>query len=95
VRLAQGQSEGRWRPFQPTEAINLPLAALDNHFAADDQLPADAARWRELKRHLVPMKDALDLVQTTLREERERGMALTADTAHKLEGYARFGLGGE
>jgi hypothetical protein len=23
------------------------IASLDSHFAADDQLPADAARWRE------------------------------------------------
>jgi hypothetical protein len=30
---------------------------------------------------------------TTLREEREHGIALTADTARKLEGYVRFGLG--
>jgi hypothetical protein len=69
------------------------IARLDDHFAADDQLPADAARWRELKRQLIRMKDALDLVQTTLREERERGIPLSADTARKLEGYAPFGLG--
>jgi hypothetical protein len=39
------------------------------------------------------MKDSLDLVQTTLREERERGKPLSTDTARKLEGYAHFGLG--
>jgi hypothetical protein len=71
------------------------IARLDDHFAADDQLPANAARWRELKRHVIQMKNALDLVQTTLREERERGVPLTSDTPRKLEGYARFGLGGE
>jgi hypothetical protein len=38
------------------------------------------------------MKDALDLVHTTLREERERGIPFTHDAARKLEGYARFGL---
>jgi hypothetical protein len=68
------------------------IAQLDGHFAADDQSPADCNRWHELKRHLVRMKDALDLVETTLREERERGIPLTAETARKLEGYARFGL---
>jgi hypothetical protein len=71
------------------------LAHLDAHFAADDVLPADADRWRELKRYIVRMEDALDVVHTTLREQRERGIALTADTARKLEGYARFGLGEE
>jgi hypothetical protein len=35
----------------------------------------------------------LTLVQTTLREERDRGVPLSADTARKLEGYASFGLG--
>jgi hypothetical protein len=69
------------------------IASLDSHFAADDQLPADAARWREFRRSVIRMKDALDLVQTTLRKEREQGVPLTADTARKLEGYARFGLG--
>jgi hypothetical protein len=69
------------------------MAVLDGHFAADDISPADADRWRELKRHVIRMKDALDLVHTTLREERERGIPLSADTASKLEGYARFGLG--
>jgi hypothetical protein len=37
------------------------LAQLDKHFAADDCSLADADRWRELKRHIVRMKDALDL----------------------------------
>jgi hypothetical protein len=36
---------------------------------------------------------ALDLVPTSLREERERGIPLSADTARKPEGYAHFGLG--
>jgi hypothetical protein len=69
------------------------IALLDSHFAADDQLSADAARWREFRRSVIRMKDALDLVQTTLRKEREQGVPLTADTARKLEGYVRFGLG--
>jgi hypothetical protein len=71
------------------------IARMDDHFAADDQLPADAARWRELKRYVIQMRNALDLVQTTLREEREGGVPLSADTVRKIEGYARFGLGGE
>ena len=32
------------------------MARMDSHFICDDQLPAD---WRELKRHVVRMKDAL------------------------------------
>jgi hypothetical protein len=40
------------------------------------------------------MKDALNLVETTLREERERGRPFTAEMARKLEDYARWGLGG-
>jgi hypothetical protein len=39
------------------------MAALDGHFAADDCTPADADRWRELKRHIVRMRDALDLAR--------------------------------
>ena len=68
------------------------MRAMDNHFAPADAFPGNAARWRELKRQIVRMKDALDIVHTTLREERERGTPITAATARKLEGYARFGL---
>jgi hypothetical protein len=42
------------------------LAQLDKHFAADDCSPADADRWRELKRHIVRFKDALDLARIEL-----------------------------
>jgi hypothetical protein len=42
------------------------LAALDGHFAADDCSPADADRWRQLKRHIVRFKDALDLARIEL-----------------------------
>ena len=69
------------------------IAALDGHFAAADVSEADADKWCALKRHLVHMKDALDLVETTLRHLRERGIPLTDDEARKIEGYARFGLG--
>jgi hypothetical protein len=69
------------------------IAALDKHFADKEQLPADRDRWRELLRRIVRMKDALNLVRTTLREERKRGIPPTPDTARKIEKYARFGLG--
>jgi hypothetical protein len=69
------------------------IAVLDKHFAAEDQPPADRDRWRELLRRIVRMKDALNLVRTTLREERKRGIPPTPDTARKIEKYARFGLG--
>jgi hypothetical protein len=39
------------------------------------------------------MKDGLDLIETTLRIERERGLPFDAEVARKLEGYARFGFG--
>ena len=37
------------------------IAQLDGLFAADDCSPADADRWKELKRHIIRMKDGLDL----------------------------------
>lgn len=69
------------------------IASLDGHFAVDDISEADADRWRALRRHVVRMRDELTLVETTLREERVRGIPITAETARKFEGYARFGLG--
>jgi hypothetical protein len=75
-----------------TDKLFRLIASMDSVFACDDQSPADCARWRELKRHIIRMKDALDLVETTLREERERGIPLTTEASRKLEGYARFGL---
>jgi hypothetical protein len=50
------------------------LAALDGHFAASDCSPADADRWRELKRHIVRMKNGLDLA----RFELESGLSCKA-----------------
>jgi hypothetical protein len=61
--------------------------------AADDVSPADRDVWKALKRQIVRMQDGLALVETTLREERQRGRLFTTETARKLEGYARFGLG--
>jgi hypothetical protein len=57
------------------------MARMDSMFACDDQSPADRNDWRELKRHIVRMKDALTLVHVTLREERERGIPQSAETA--------------
>jgi hypothetical protein len=63
------------------------LAALDGHFAADDCSPADADRWRELKRHIARMKDALDLARIELDRK-----APETSTALK---HVRWGLGVE
>jgi hypothetical protein len=63
------------------------LAQLDEHFDADDCSPAYADRWRELKRHIVRSKDALDLARIELdRSSPDAGMALK---------HVRWGLGVE
>jgi hypothetical protein len=69
-----------------------PLAQLDNHFAAADAFPADADRWRELKRHITRMKDGLDLARIEL-ESLERGASQTKEIAGKALQHVRFGLG--
>jgi len=68
------------------------IAVLDAHFLADDVSEADADRWRALRRHVVRMRDGLLLVETTLRERRERKMPFTDAEARKLEGYVRWAL---
>ena len=52
--------------------------------------PTGQDRWRELLRHVVRMRmrDALALGQLTVTREPLRSV-----TAHKLEGYVKFGLG--
>jgi hypothetical protein len=62
-----------------------------SHFATDPAFPAGGSRWQKLSlsRHIVRMKHALDLVETTRREKREPGNSITTETAHELEGYAR------
>jgi predicted Co/Zn/Cd cation transporter (cation efflux family) len=45
-------------------------------------------RWREVRRHVMRMRDALPLGQLTV-----AGEPLTSVTPRKLEGYVRFGLG--
>jgi hypothetical protein len=68
------------------------IAQLDSHFAADDQLPADGARWRELKRHITRMKDGLDLARIEL-ESLERGAPQAKEIVRKALQHLRFGLG--
>jgi hypothetical protein len=63
------------------------IAALDNHFAADDQSPANVDRWRALKRHIARMKDALDLARIELERT-------TPETGEALN-HIRWGLGVE
>jgi hypothetical protein len=62
------------------------IASLDKHFAADNQSPVDCDRWRKLRRHIMRMKRALDLVQVTL------GEPLAPETAAKIGGYVKLGL---
>jgi len=69
------------------------MKSIDSVFACDGQPTADRNNhWRQLKRHIMRMNDALDLVHTTLRVERELGISLSQDTARKIEGYARWPL---
>jgi hypothetical protein len=71
------------------------MAALDGHFGADDCLPADRDRWRQLRRqfrrqlrrHVTRIRDALALAQLTVADE-----PLTSVTSRELEGHVKFGL---
>jgi hypothetical protein len=69
------------------------IAQLDGLFASDDVSPADADRWKELKRHITRMRTSLDLVATSIAKMRKLGTPMTDDEARKIEGYARFGMG--
>ena len=69
------------------------IAQLDGLFAADDCSPADADRWRELKRHITRMRSSLSLVATSIAKMRELGIPMTDDEARQIERYTRFGLG--
>jgi hypothetical protein len=69
------------------------IVELDGLFAAEDCSPADADRWRELKRHITPMLSSLSLVATSISRMRDVGMPMTDDETRKIEGYARFRLG--
>src|SRR5215471_17590314 len=59
------------------------LSTLDGHFRADDCSPADADRWRELKRHILRMLDGLGLahieLETAPRPRRDRDLNRGAD----------------
>jgi hypothetical protein len=70
-------------------------AQLDSNFAMDAVLPAYVEHWCEVKRHIARMMGGLTLVEMTLREERERGIPISEETARKLERDVRFGLGEE
>ena len=63
------------------------LAQLDGHFADDGIAPANQDRWRELKRHVARMKDALDLARIELDR--------TTPDAGKALQHVRWGLGVE
>jgi hypothetical protein len=49
--------------------------------------PTGQDRWRELRRHVVRMRDAFALGHLTV-----TGEPLTSGTARKLKGYVKFGL---
>jgi hypothetical protein len=80
-------------PKEKRDQLLRIIAQLDRLFEADDCLPADADRWREMKRQFTRMRSSLSLVATSIAKMRERGMPLTDDEAPKIEFYARFGLG--
>ena len=63
------------------------LAQPDSHFAADNCSPADADRWRALKRHIARTKDALDLARIELERT-------ALETAKALD-HIKWGLGAE
>ena len=43
------------------DQLSRTVTALNKPFAAEDVSPTDADRWRELKRHIIGMKNALEL----------------------------------
>jgi len=67
------------------------LFALDRHFDDDRVTPADADRWRELKRHVVRMKEGLDLALTEL----VSGAPANEEKVRKALDHVRFGVGVE
>jgi len=62
------------------------LAALDGHFDADEVSPADQDRWKELKRHIVRMKDGIDMARIEVRGWND-------ERARVIERHLNFGLG--
>ena len=64
------------------------IAALDGLFANDAISPADQDRWRELKRHIMRMKDGLDMARIEVRSR-----PLSEELARTIERHLEFGLG--
>jgi len=65
------------------------LFALDGHFADDRVSPADQDRWCELKRHVVRMKEGLDLALAEL----VSGAPANEEKVRKALSHVRIGLG--
>jgi len=63
------------------------LTALDGHFAADDVSPADADRWKALKRRIVRMKDGIDLARIEV-----HGGPLNEERARAIDRHLLFAL---
>jgi len=67
------------------------LFALDRHFDDDGLSPADQDRWHELKRHVVRMKEGLELALGEL----VSGASANEEKVRKALNHVRFGLGAE
>ena len=65
------------------------LLALDSHFDDDRISPADVDRWDELKRHVVRMKEGLELALGEL----VSGAPTNEEKVRKALNHVRFGLG--
>ena len=65
------------------------LFALDRHFDDDRLSPADQDRWHELKRHVVRMKEGLDLALGEL----VSGAPANEEKVRKALSHVRFALG--
>jgi hypothetical protein len=63
--------------------------ALDRHFDDDRISPADVDRWDELKRHVVHMKEGLELALGEL----VSGAPANEEKVRKALSYVRIGLG--
>jgi len=59
------------------DQLKRPITGIDRHFKDDD-------RWRELKRHIVRIKDALDPVESTVRMEPLLGDTEMGEQARRL-----------
>ena len=64
------------------------LFALDGHFADNRVSPADQDRWHALKRHIVRMKEGLELALSEL----VSGAPANEEKMRKALSHVRFGL---